>query len=463
MSQFEDRDYQIAILNFLKSCDSERKNAIVELDCGLGKRIITLKIVTELYPTENVLILLHSTSSLAETLNFFKENISNTDFGWLDSRTSSPMRIYILKSKRVVLATPRLIANILRKSPQVLDRFRIIVINEVDKIVRRMGTQGRVIVQPWPKLLPLLSDKFVIGMSGTFRDTHFVMGANKKYEVEELVTLKAVIPNSKLILMDSIQQMIKKYMKYTFVYPYPIEKEEMRKILIEIDNEVSEVIKLLRAKNNDRNILTAVQSLSPEDELRQKFSKLTMLRKYLVALPIKSAKKYFLIDNYIKKRFYALLPKIRENPKIPALFNLLNTLQGKVVILTSYKATVRKIEEMAKKRNMTVFTLTGESFNKSEILDDFRNAAGNAILVLSPVGERDLDFSGVKNMIILDVINTTKTMYQRIKRIRGGEIYVFFFKGTSEERKVKRLLRNIKERYYWSTKISFKYLQELRK
>jgi hypothetical protein len=44
-------------------------------------------------------------------------------------------------------------------------------------------------------------------------------------------------------------------------------------------------------------------------------------------------------------------------------------------------------------------------------------------------------------------------MYQKFKRTRGGLVILLAYSGTSEERKVSRLLTRILDRYPWSTAI----------
>ncbi|MCK4279739.1 MAG: hypothetical protein KAW94_04105, partial [Candidatus Thorarchaeota archaeon] len=50
-------------------------------------------------------------------------------------------------------------------------------------------------------------------------------------------------------------------------------------------------------------------------------------------------------------------------------------------------------------------------------------------------------------------INTSKTMYQKFKRTRGGLVLLLAYSGTSELRKVKGLMQRILDRYPWSTAV----------
>ncbi|MHA1596297.1 MAG: hypothetical protein ACTSWV_01485, partial [Candidatus Asgardarchaeia archaeon] len=115
--------------------------------------------------------------------------------------------------------------------------------------------------------------------------------------------------------------------------------------------------------------------------------------------------------------------------------------------------TLRVIKDFMEEVGVKTFLLTGEVIDKGTILREFKGSRGPSALMMSPVGERDLDLSGVDSLIVMDTINTVKTMYQRMKRIRGGNVIILYYGNTSEESKVKRLLREMKKKYGWSIRI----------
>ncbi|MBY8999044.1 MAG: hypothetical protein KGD60_15060, partial [Candidatus Thorarchaeota archaeon] len=45
---------------------------LLELDCGLGKRFITHQLVAEKFPDSKIIIVVHSSSSLAETVDYLR-------------------------------------------------------------------------------------------------------------------------------------------------------------------------------------------------------------------------------------------------------------------------------------------------------------------------------------------------------------------------------------------------------
>ena len=72
---------------------------------------------------------------------------------------------------------------------------------------------------------------------------------------------------------------------------------------------------------------------------------------------------------------------------------------------------------------------------------------------MSPVGERDIDLPEAEKLVVFDCVRTVKTVYQRIKRIRGGHSIFLFYADTYEAKKVHSVISDLIERYPWSTKL----------
>ena len=179
-----------------------------------------------------------------------------------------------------------------------------------------------------------------------------------------------------------------------------------------------------------------------------------MLRKYIYAMPPKQFLRMFYGD-YIKHYFNVndlrkALPTISS--KVTQVLAIAKE-HNKTLVLTSYLEMVAQIKEVLEKSKLNVLTITGQTKDKSEVLRSFREDADQHVLVMSPVGERDLDIPHAEVMVVCDSINTTKTMYQKFKRTRGGLVILLAYSGTSEERKVDRLMTTILKRYPWSTAI----------
>ncbi|MFW9788409.1 MAG: helicase-related protein [Candidatus Thorarchaeota archaeon] len=464
-TKYTPRGYQIHILNEVEQ--KEGKPLLLELDCGLGKRFVTHQLVTVKYPNSKIIIVVHSSSSLAETVDYLKGEYGGLedDLGELSSRVPSGRRAYILKEKRVIVATPQVLAGMYKKDPSLLEPFEIVLINEVDTLVRRTGTRTA-IVFPWPTLLMYLKDKWLIGMSGTLRDDHAVFN-NEQVEIrKELDTLKQFFPGAELITMEDLYDTdVEKYLEPTFLTVVTVNDPKIRSLTKVIDelirntrtdimNELAEEDNLHLVDGDARRVHLMLERLPVEEELKGRYSGLLMLRKYVYAMPPKRFLRMFHSD-YLKHYFNInelrkTLPKISSKTtrvlKVALKYK-------KTVVLTSYLEMVSQTKDVLEKAGLKVLTITGETRDKGEVLKEFREEEDTQVLVMSPVGERDLDIPQAEVMVVCDSINTSKTMYQKFKRTRGGLVILLAYAGTSEERKVSRLMTRILDRYPWSTAV----------
>ncbi|TXT54960.1 MAG: hypothetical protein BAJATHORv1_50213 [Candidatus Thorarchaeota archaeon] len=463
--KYTPRGYQEYILDRIE--EYKNTNLLLELDCGLGKRFITHQLVVDRFPDARFIIIVHSSSSLAETVDYLKGEYGGLeeDLGEISSRVRSGIRKWILKEKRVVVATPQTLANIVKRNRDIIDGFNIILINEVDTLVRR--SSGRTaLVFPWPTLLAHMKEKWIIGMSGTLRDDHAVFTKEQVEIRKELNTLKRYIKNSQVISMEDLYGTdLEEYLEPTFLTMKSVTDVRIRSIskvldeLIrstrsEIFHQLGEEDSLHLIEGDARRVHMMLERLPITEELKSRYSGLLMLRKYVYAMPPKRFLRMFHND-YMKHYFNVselqrLLPTI--SAKVTKAHQLILQRQ-KVVILSSYISMVNQMKRVLEKSNIQVLTITGKTRDKGKVLQEFRENPEARALVMSPVGERDLDIPQAELMIILDAINTSKTMYQKFKRTRGGLVVLLAYEGTSEERKMRRLMDNILEKYPWSTAV----------
>jgi ERCC4-related helicase len=471
--KYTPRGYQTFILDRV----SEMKDTplLLELDCGLGKRFITHQIVAKKFPETGILIIVHSSSSLVETVDYLRGEYGGLeeDLGEISSRVQSGRRAYNLREKRVIVATPQVLTSMFQKNPSLFDKFQIVLINEVDTLVRRAS--GRTaLVFPWPALLTHLKGKWIIGMSGTLRDDHAVFTKEQIEIRAELATLREYIPGAELITMENLYGTdVEDFLKPTFLSMSLVNDTKIRSIskvldeLIrttraEIMSELEEDGNLDLVDGDSRRVHLLLERLPIPEELKGRYSGLLMLRKYVYAMPPKQFLRMFYGD-YVKHYFNITelrksLPTI--STKVTRVLKIASE-HNKTLVLTSYLEMVSQIKDILEKSGLAVLTITGQSQDKGEVLRLFREDDNAQVLVMSPVGERDLDIPHAEVMIICDTINTTKTMYQKFKRTRGGLVMLLVYSGTSEEMKVRRLMNNILQRYPWSTAIMEHSTKEL--
>ncbi|MFX1368392.1 MAG: helicase-related protein [Promethearchaeota archaeon] len=461
--KYTPRGYQNYILNRVK--EMQGTNLLLELDCGLGKRYITHQLVAEQFKNLRFIIVVHSSSSLAETVDYLRGEYGGLEdeLGEISSRVPSGRRQNILREKRVVVATPQVLAGLVRKDPSLFDSYDALLINEVDTLIRRSG--GRTaLVFPWPTLLTSFSDKWMIGMSGTLRDDHAVFTQEQLEIRDELKTLKQKIPGSEVISMDELYDTdVETYLEPTFLMVSAVTDVRIRSISKVLDELIrttrTEIVNELAADDNldlidgdARRVHLMIERLPIAEELKGRYSGLLLLRKYVFAMPPKQFLKMFHSD-YLKHYFNVgqlrrILPKVSAKTTRAVQIALK---YKKALILTSYLEMVSQIQDVLTKGKVHTLIITGQTKDKGEVLREFREDDDARVLIMSPVGERDLDIPQAEVMIICDSINTSKTMYQKFKRTRGGLVVLLAYDGTSEVRKVRRLMQRIIEKYPWST------------
>ena len=463
--KYTPRGYQTYILDRIN--ELRDSNLLLELDCGLGKRFVTHQIVAERFPDLKFIIVVHSSSSLAETMDYLRGEYGGLeeDLGELSSRVPSPKRPYVLKEKRIVVATPQVLAGMAKKDVGLCESFDAILINEVDTLIRRSGGHTA-LVFPWPAILSLLGDKWLIGMSGTLRDDHAIFTKEQLEIRYELNTLKEHIPEAEMISMEDLYGTdVETYLEPTFLTVGTVTDVKIRSISSVMDelirNTRSEIMaELAEGDNLDlvegdaRRVHLLLERLPVNEELKGQYSTLLMLRKYIYAMPPKQFLRMFHSD-FMKQHFNVsqlrrTLPTV--SAKVTRVLQIALNYK-KTLVLTSYLEMVSQIQKVLEKAGLNVLVITGQTRNKGEVLREFRENPDTHALVMSPVGERDLDIPQAEAMIICDTINTSKTMYQKMKRTRGGLVILLAYSGTSEERKVRRLMQRVLERYPWSTAV----------
>ncbi len=486
----EARMYQLFIVSRVLKAKADNKNVIVELDAGMGKRVISSILAKYMEPSEKMIFITPSRASVMDTYNFFKslENervIKGLRIGTLSSNLSSAFKLSILKKNNVVITTPITLANVLSKYPEKIN-FDYVLINEIDKTVRRSSTipiydnvidylASFQLVYPWPKLRYLLpKDACWIGLSGTLRDFHTVKIEKTIVFKKELETIaKLLFPRDKEIdyifmdkLIDKTDALKYVYKNLTIVKTIPVKDNLVKQILDAITGAIGDVTKILASKYSfdsstyslEEKVERAISRIPNDDLYKIRFLRLALVRKFITA-SVPSHYSHYIKRPSISRLIREKMPNFSnktlliESSKVKKIVEMASEwvhTGRKVAILVSYIVTAREIKEKLESKGIKVYLLTGKTVSKARVLNEFKEYDGGAVLVLTPVGERDLDLPHTDLLIVHDVINTVKSMYQRFKRGRRAYVAVLYYDDTFEEYKVRRLLDRIKERYPWS-------------
>jgi len=418
-------------------------------------------LIANKFKKENILLLMQATSSLYETYRYFKEIYKLPSVELIDSRIPSKNRAYKLRNSKIILALPQTLMNTLKVDPEAINHFDIIIINEVDQLIRRRSN-GSSLKQPYPKLMKFFRGKVIIGMSGTLRDEHYIEDAQQLIIRDELTTLINYFEGAELISMDELMNTdIGEYIKTTSIILTEVEDNSIVNLSLELQAHIDEVKAeiMTSIEETDPDLYSELHNfpqkifstyLPVEEELQAKFNRGYLVRKYLWGLPgensLKHLYSYGLDPTWVKQT-------VRDVPgKFHKTFELVKY-SKKTVVLCSYIATCDLLEDRFEKMGIKNIKITGKvpQRKRDKLLQVFRKSEDKMVAIISNVGERDLDIPEAELLIVFDLVRTIKTVYQKLKRTRGGICRILYYGGTDEVKKASSVSRTIVERYPWST------------
>jgi len=317
-------------------------------------------------------------------------------------------------------------------------------------------------------------------MSGTLRDEHYVVEENGVRIRSEIQTIAEVLYPKRPLLLISMDSIIERTdaMEYivknlTTIRAVAVDDEKVRmlsnSISKEIDSVVDEILKRRRdmflaeqiPAETKEKLHRAIAVLPSTDPFRIKFLRLTLVRRHIFASTPDIYSRFLrtpmfrrICQKYAGSPPDDLIPD--DSSKVRRIVEMVKNwinLKGSIIIVTSFARTAFRIGRRLIDNGIeNVYLLTGRTPNKARVIKDFKRKKP-AVLVLTPVAERDLDFPEASLVIIHDVVSTVKSMYQRIKRARRSLVIILYYGGTFEERKVKILLSRMAKRYPWSIRI----------
>lgn len=457
LSRLESREYQNVIVNRIKELVLKNNSVILELDCGMGKRVLSYRLLTEVFSNKKIVFFLQTHSSLQETVHYLTNEYGGVNgLSVIKSGLDKNYRKYLLENNRVILTLPTVFLNTIKSFPELAGMFEIAIINEVDEIVRRF-THRNVLCVPWSKLIPSLTNAMFIGMSGTLRDDHLVLDESQLQLRKELSTISEFIPNSALITIEEfIGTDLRDYIKYSEVHILPVKDSRTAEVILKltalIDETKEEIMHTVREFSPQdfqklrQNFFQQLPFLSIETELVEKFNRLLLLRKYVYSMPANTYRNYLIRYGFDENELQELPPISGKETIVIKMAKKHN----KTAVLCSFLSTVNSLTKQLEKENIRTFQVTGKIKNKNTIINNFKEAQEQSALILSPVGERDIDIPQTDLLIVYDLVNSPKTVYQKMKRSRGGKVALLFYEDTPERGKVKQVVSEIAVRYPWS-------------
>lgn len=509
VKNLEKRIYQIKLVNLIKKNKVKGTNVLLELDAGLGKRIISYLLYRDLPKEERVLMITPTTSSLEGTVSTFK-NLKKEEekplgkLGYIYGKTRGKIRGSLLKESKFLIATPITLTHTIKKmnpSLNPLQAFDYLLLNEVDKIVRRTAKKRipdrnhknkeqptfkkakdisprdkrdnspqPLFTYPWNYLKKQIPESCcIVGMSATLKDKHMVKeGKTGQFKSELKTIIQDFLPNQevKIVEMNSLMKStdLNSYLPENISLIRPIgisdpKLQEISKVITQkmedIREKIYEEYPKLFEKKDFEHVKKGFSLLPSDSTLKNQFFKFSLYRKFVIASVPHHYRKFInhFPDNRERKRLKSLIPK--KSQKVQKIVEIVKQWikeDKKVAVMVSYIKTALSIRNNLE-NIVDPYLITGETYGKREVLSSFKESE-KGVLLLTPVGGRDLDLKTVDLLIIHDVVNTVKTVYQRLKRARGSLVIFLYYQDTHEKMKVLSILGTIQKRYPWTTRMA---------
>ena len=441
-----------------RSNQAIQENCIVVLPTGLGKTAIALQVISEyLTKGKGVLFLAPTRVLVNQHYEFLKNNLTIEDISLITGEDTIQKRTKLWNSS-VICATPEIAKNDLDRQIVSPEQFGLVIFDEVHRTTGDYAYSG-------------IAERFanhnvrILGMTAT-------LPSEKEKAIEILTKL-------------NISTVAERTEDSPDVKPY-IQETNTEWINVELTPEMKAIQTLLKLALDERYDilkknglqLNGQQSLSALLRVRQFVLRqnkrcakplftairihyaLTMLEAHGVTPFLKfceraqakkgvGVKELFEVDpNFTRAVQLAKEAQLKgiEHPKIEKLEEILQKINGKALIFSSYRDSVgiifKKLNEIGIPAGILIGKAgeTGLKQKKQiETVQKFRDGEFR-VLVATRVGEEGLDISEVNQVIFYDNIPSSIRFIQRRGRTGRkdtGKLVVLIAKDT------------IDERYYW--------------
>ncbi len=450
----EKRDYQVNL-----ATQAVKENCIIVLPTGLGKTAVALHIIAEYISKETGSILfLAPTRVLVNQHHEFLINSLTTDDVSLITGEDTIQHRAKLWTKKIICATPEITRNDLNRGLISPKQFILVIFDEVHRTVGDYAYSG--IAQHFEDLTCR-----IIGMTATL--------PSEKEKATEILT--------KL----SITSVAERTEESQDVRPYT-QKTETEWINVDLPVEMKDIQSLIKSSLDERYDTLRKNGIRLSEQ--QSLSALLRNRPLVLSQNRRSAKPLFTAirihyalnileahgitpflkfcdrasakkgigvrelfendPNFTRAISLARTAQSRgiEHSKIPKLKEIIETVQGKVLIFTSYRDSVDLIFEQLTKMGISAGILIGKAGatglkqkKQIETVQNFRDGVFR-VLIATRVGEEGLDIAEVNQVIFYDNVPSSVRFIQRRGRTGRkdtGKLVVLIAKNT------------IDEAYYW--------------
>ena len=437
-NSIETRQYQVSLAK-----DAANQNSLIVLPTGLGKTTIALQVIADYMEQAKggVLFLAPTRVLVNQHYDFLKKNVLIDDIGIItgEDLVAKRKKLWI---NSIVCATPEITRNDLRRQIVSPEQFSLVIFDEAHRAIGDYAYTA-------------IADSFLgsvrfLAMTATL--------PSEKQKAEEIV--KSL----------RIQSVLQKTDESPDVKPY-IQETKTQWINVDLPLEMKAIQTCLRLALDERYTQLRKNGIQISKD-NKSLSALLRIRQYVLTQNRRSAKPLFtairityalnileahgvtsflnFCDRTQKKKGAGIkelfevdpnftravqLAKIAqskgiEHSKIPKLQEILSNVKDKALIFTSYRDSVKVIND--KHRGMGI---------KSEILIGKAGETGlrdgeTKVLVATRVGEEGLDVSEVNLVVFYDNVPSSIRFIQRKGRTgrkMAGRLIVLIAKDTIDE------------------------------
>ena len=450
----ENRDYQVNLANQAKS-----ENCLIVLPTGLGKTAVALQVIADFLSkgTGGILFLAPTRVLANQHYEFLKNNLTIADIALITGEDLISKRKKLWMNS-VICATPEITKNDLDRQIVSTDQFSLVIFDEAHRTIGDYAYSG--IAERFAT-----SNARIMGMTAT-------LPSEREKATELLTTLR----------ISSIAQRTEDSLD---VKPY-IQETKTEWINVELPPEMKHIQSLIKKALEERYHELKRNGVNVQDS--RSLSQLLRLRDYVLRQNRRSAKPLFtairihyalsifeshgitsflrFCDRASKKKGVGvrdlfendqnftqaiLLSKAAqekgiEHSKIPKLKEILQSVNGKALVFTSYRDSVEVIHQKLTEMGITAGFLIGKAGETGlkqkkqiETVQNFREGVFK-VLIATRVGEEGLDISEVNHVIFYDNVPSSIRYIQRRGRTGrkdAGKLIVLIAKDT------------IDETYYW--------------
>ena len=450
----EYRDYQVNLANQAKT-----ENCLIVLPTGLGKTAVALQVIAEYLSkgTGGILFLAPTRVLANQHYEFLKNNLTIEDISLITGENLINKRRKLWMNS-VICATPEITKNDLDRQIVSPDQFNLVIFDEAHRTIGDYAYAG--IAERF-----VSSNARIMGMTATL--------PSEKEKATEIITK---------LRISSVAQRTE---ESPDVKPY-IQETRTQWINVELPSEMKQIQNFIKKALEERYRELKRNGVNVSDT--RSLSQLLNMRDYVLRQNRRSAKPLFtaIRIHYALSilESHGITPFLRfcertskkkgpgvkdlfehdqnftqaiilakdaqekgiEHSKIPKLKEILQSINGKTLVFTSYRDSVEIIHQKLTQMGIDAGFLIGKAGETGlkqkkqiETVQKFRDGIYK-VLIATRVGEEGLDISEVNHVIFYDNVPSSIRYIQRRGRTGrkdAGKLIVLIAKDT------------IDETYYW--------------